>query len=323
MLHYLIFFYNEIFMKKPTEQPDTDLAELHDKVARLKKAVQTKKEERYRKKEETAATAKEAEEEKRLKDSFNNGADFVTWMQELRDYDYTYTINIDGRHKTSILSGQISVENPNNRVSRHQAAKKEWIGGYIEFLQTLFKTLQDQFKKRKNVIDDPKRGIKVVSVPSKCRVFPGSGTVINDCCGGVNGHERGCGAKNLQEFPLGADELEALRKKQDKELEELTEEIAREVKSIHAHMEGFIETILKLNPDPDAILYAVKVAMVAGADTFCRFGGRQKVLRHLQTTVIDKIEAKLSTGGDIDEKGIEEIERILNGVSEAVKQQVK
>ena len=55
-------------------------------------------------------------------------------------------------------------------------------------------------------------------------------------------------------------------------------------------MEGFIETILKSNPDTDALLFAVKVAMVAGADTFREFGWRQKVLGYLKTTVIAKIE---------------------------------
>lgn len=91
----------------------------------------------------------------------------------------------------------------------------------------------------------------------------------------------------------------------------------------HAHMEGFIDTILESNPDTDDLLAAVKVAMIAGVDTFHEFGGRQKILGHLRNTVIHKIEEKLLTGTDIDEEEIKEIERILNEVGEAVKQQVK
>lgn len=292
-------------MEKPTKQPDTGLAELHAKVVRLKKAVQAKKEERRKKQEEEAAIAKKAGEEKQLKDLFDDGARFAEWAGK------------EPRRSTGMRSDVYTI-----KIGRFKDDCND-IERYILFLGYSFKQLQDQFEERKKVINDPKREKKTVSVPPRCRVFPGSGTVINDCCGGVNGHERGCGAKNLQEFSLSADELKALRKKQDKELEELTEEIAPSVELIHAHMEGFIETILKSYPSPDAILFAVKVAMVVGADTFCRFGGRQKVLRQLNNTVIAKIEEKLSTDGKIDDEEIKEIERILNEVDEAVKQQVE
>ncbi|MEK7172257.1 MAG: hypothetical protein AAB739_05105 [Patescibacteria group bacterium] len=307
-------------MEKPAEQPGTDLAELHARVLELTEMARVRREElreqqvALRKKQKEAEAVEErGREKKRLKDSFIDGANFAEWADKRprgssRRSDI-YTIKI-GKFR----------EGCNYREFRDDCNDIE---GYICTLRAFFGRLQDQFQERKKVIDDPKRGTRAVSVPSRCRVFPGSGTVINDCCGGVNGHERNCGAKNLQEFSLNADELKALRKKQDEELEELTREIAAPVKAIHAHMEGFIETILKSNPDTDALLFAVKVAMVAGADTFREFGWRQKVLGYLKTTVIAKIEEKLSTGADIEEEGIKEIERILNEVGEAVKQQVK
>lgn len=291
-------------MKTPTGQPDADLVELNVKVVELAKMAQIRKEELSRRQEEEGVVVKKTQEDKQLRDLFADGGKIAELM--LKNID-----NINFRnHGTPIKILQFG-ENCGN------------IEAYIDFLKIVFNKLRDQFEGGKKVICDPKRGVRIVSVHPKCRVFPGSGTVINDCCGGVNGHEQYCGYTNLQEYPLSADELEVLKKEQGEEMEELTGQILYSVKSIHAHMEGFIETILKSNPDTDALLDAVKVAMVAGVDTFYEFGGRQKVLRQLRDTVIAKIEEKLSTDSDIDEEGIKEIERILNEVGEAVKQQVK
>lgn len=297
-------------MKTTVKQPNINLAEVHAKVLKLTEMAQTKKEELHQKleilhkkqKEEKVAKEK-AERNKYLKDLFADGGKFAKW----------------GRLFASVASDS----NPYliEIFGFRQDCRN--IGEYIHFLETIFGKLQDQFKEREKHINDPKRKLKTVSNPSRCRAFPGSGTVINDCCGGVNGHRRDCGYSNLQEISLNAAELEVLKKKQGEESEALAKEIAISIKAIHAHMEGFIEAMLaEAGSDSECILYAVKVAMITGVDTFHEFGARPKVLRHLQTTFVDKIEAELSTEADIDKERIGEIERILHEIEGAVRQQI-
>ena len=106
----------------------------------------------------------------------------------------------------------------------------------------------------------------------------------------------------------------------EKELETLD---ARFFGAARAHMGGFVTTIFKSRTtDMNAILGAVKVAMVAGADAFREFGGRQEILGRLRTAVVGKIEARLTIGEDLDETEIQEVERILKAVQEAVGQQI-
>lgn len=92
---------------------------------------------------------------------------------------------------------------------------------------------------------------------------------------------------------------------------------------VHPHMEGFIETIFKSKPNADALLNAVKVAMIAGADIFREFDGRKRIIKRLRNTVVGEIEDKLSTDPNLDEREITRIERILDEVRKTVEQQVK
>lgn len=248
-------------MKKPTKQPDTDLAELNIKVVELAKMAQARKEELLREKDVAEVAAKKAEEEKQLKDSFTNGGEFAKCI--LAHFGPNDRLLGIGHRDIEIL-----------KVSRRCHTIEE----YINLLKIVFKQLQDRFDGQIRDLHDP---------------------ILE--------------AKGMGPLPVQIKGGEASAKK----------EMSSGVAVLRANMEGFIDTILKSNPDTDDLLSAVKVAMVAGVDTFHEFGGRQKVLECLRTVVIAKIEEKLSTDADIDENGIEEIERILNEVGEAVKQQVK
>lgn len=286
-------------MKTITEQPDTNFAELRGKVNRLTKITQAKKEELLKKQQEYKVATEKKEREIHLDNIYTKGKGLAMRLQGTYDcLTEQDTVDISGFEKESIKSTE----------------------NYIAWLEDAFMGLQDQFKERKESIYNPQKEKKEKwHPPIRSRL-----TWEDDEPRG-----RTCGNEGLPRIPqyfedrpgyyevvaMKGDELNNLRKIQKEELKQLTGEINALAISLHSHMQGFIDAMLKSDRH---ILDAVKVAMVANVDNFREFGGRQKVLEYLKTTTVDKIEEKLATGTDIDEAGIKEIERILNEIRKAV-----
>lgn len=288
-------------METPKKQPPAELAELHAKVIELSETVQAKKEDLRKKQQEDKVATEKKEREIYLDNIYSQGKELATRVQGT--YGCNTIINISGFKEKLIVA---STEN------------------YITWLKDAFMELQNQFTTKKKLIYDPRKERKTIWHPP-----------ISDRSKMDDEEPKGrtCGNEGLPRPPLcfkdqpgydevvelKGDELNNLRKIQKKELEQLTEEIAALARSLHAHMQGFIDAMLKSDRH---ILDAVKVAMIAGVDAFHKFDGRQKVLERFKTTVIDKIGEKLSTK-DLNEAGIGDIERILNEVNEAIGQQIK
>lgn len=263
-------------MKILTEQPVTDLAELHAKVVELEGVAQTRKEELRRKEDEQEAIAKKQEvalkkeeEKQRLKVFFADGKNFAGEIM-------CHGTNLKNAYSIKVSDLECNCHN---------------IEEYIGFLRTAGNN------KAEKIREDIKR------VRKELDGVPGAGAILRE----RHTQERICTLVDRENSLKG-------------ELETIDE---RFWVAALAHMEGFIGRIMERSQHPNDLMGAVKVAMLASADAFHELGGRQKVLEYLQNTVVAEIEKKLSTDTDIDEEGIEEIERILNEVGEAVKQQVK